>query len=720
MLQECEKVRFGIYTADFNSAELKKGQDTVPLQNLPFRILRLLLRDPGRVVSREELRAELWPADTFVDFERGISTAISKLREALGDSASNPRFIETVGRRGYRFIAPVSSLATAAPGSSMAGAAAAAVATAREIAASRTVEQPPPISRRGRAVFVGVAVVVIAGALLAFDWIAQSGLPSTNKITQLTTSGKTEPAGGLFTDGARVFFLERSGARLTPMQTSIAGGDAVPMQMPFPDAILLAISPDKSQMLLRKRGDNLHKTGLWIYPIQGGTPQRVGDVVADSATWFPDGQRLLCSNDQEIFSVERDGSHRRHMADLDGLPFRFSWRPDGSGFRFSLFRNTDDITLWDASADGSNLHPVLTNWRLPTNACCGSWSPDGKSYVFRATQNGTPTGQEDLWLLHEPRSWPWQSKHALIRLTNGPTSFSEPVISADGKQIFTTGLLGQGYLAAYDQQHQVSRLSTPQDGFDLVFSHDQQWIAYIASPGHTLWRSRIDGSDRLALTTLPLNAVQPRWSADDKQILFMGATSKDQHTAYIVNGDGSGLHKVMENDTLYRAIAEWSPDQHSIVVGDSFSEKSAERGILLINLADHSTQEIPGSKGLNSPAWSPNGDYLAAASQDFTRIMLLNTHTRQWKQLARMNSFYRIWWERDGSRLLVQDARSPAQAVFSIDPATGHAEQIANCEPFLREGATWCGFQGRSPEGALLFAVATSWANVYRFDVELR
>lgn len=110
---ESATVRFGLYTADFRAAELKKGHDTVPLQKLPFRVLALLVREPGRVVTREELRQELWPADTFVDFERGISTAVSKLREALGDSASNPRFIQTVGRRGYRFIAPV-SLAVAA------------------------------------------------------------------------------------------------------------------------------------------------------------------------------------------------------------------------------------------------------------------------------------------------------------------------------------------------------------------------------------------------------------------------------------------------------------------------------------------------------------------------------------------------------------------------------------------------------------------------------
>lgn len=116
MYAESETVRFGLYTVDLRTAELKKGQHRVPLQNLPFRVLAILLREPGRVVTREELRQELWPGDTFVDFERGISTAVSKLRDAVGDSAVNPRFVETVGRRGYRFIAPVSLAGPAGQG----------------------------------------------------------------------------------------------------------------------------------------------------------------------------------------------------------------------------------------------------------------------------------------------------------------------------------------------------------------------------------------------------------------------------------------------------------------------------------------------------------------------------------------------------------------------------------------------------------------------------
>src|SRR5258708_24907825 len=103
-------IRFGVFEADIRAGELYKGGTKVRIQQLPFRALTLLLSRPGEVVSREDLRQALWPEDVFVDFDQGISSAMRRLRDALGDTADNPVFIETVERRGYRWIAPIHSL----------------------------------------------------------------------------------------------------------------------------------------------------------------------------------------------------------------------------------------------------------------------------------------------------------------------------------------------------------------------------------------------------------------------------------------------------------------------------------------------------------------------------------------------------------------------------------------------------------------------------------
>src|SRR5712671_5197834 len=108
-------VRFDVFEVDLRAGELRKKGQLVKLQEQPFRVLSLLLERSGEVVTRDELRRELWPADTFVDFDHGLNSAVARLREALSDSADKPRFIETVARRGYRFIGPLDESAPAVP-----------------------------------------------------------------------------------------------------------------------------------------------------------------------------------------------------------------------------------------------------------------------------------------------------------------------------------------------------------------------------------------------------------------------------------------------------------------------------------------------------------------------------------------------------------------------------------------------------------------------------
>src|SRR3984885_6891874 len=109
------QLRTGLFEIDLAAGQLHKNGRRLPLQEQPFRVLAMLLERPGEVVTRQELQARLWPADTYVGFDEGLNTAIRKLRTAFGDSADSPRFIETVPRRGYRFIAPVTRVAPPAP-----------------------------------------------------------------------------------------------------------------------------------------------------------------------------------------------------------------------------------------------------------------------------------------------------------------------------------------------------------------------------------------------------------------------------------------------------------------------------------------------------------------------------------------------------------------------------------------------------------------------------
>src|SRR5271157_3029607 len=145
-------VHFGAFEVDLRSAELRKHGLKLKIQEQPFQVLAMLLERPGQIVTREELHKKLWPADTFVDFEHGLNAAINKLREALGDSADNPRFIETLPRRGYRFVAPVSG------------------------EEDKTVDSKTAVKGRNRKIAVKAAIAFLVGAVVAVAWLWHSHL----------------------------------------------------------------------------------------------------------------------------------------------------------------------------------------------------------------------------------------------------------------------------------------------------------------------------------------------------------------------------------------------------------------------------------------------------------------------------------------------------------------------------------------------------------------
>ena len=176
---EARILRSGVFEIDLDSGELRKNGARIRLQEQPFQVLALLLQNAGQVVTRDQLRQQIWPADTFVDFDHSLNTAVNKIRESLGDSASNPCFVETIARRGYRFIAPVGSVLTTSSGSDVQDA---------TLPASPSTLHPElgvPIPRRGlvRALFALAQVMYLIfyvsalAHLRAADRVASSFLP---------------------------------------------------------------------------------------------------------------------------------------------------------------------------------------------------------------------------------------------------------------------------------------------------------------------------------------------------------------------------------------------------------------------------------------------------------------------------------------------------------------------------------------------------------------
>ncbi|HUE01462.1 MAG TPA: protein kinase [Bryobacteraceae bacterium] len=427
-----------------------------------------------------------------------------------------------------------------------------------------------PVHRKRRRLYVAVAVTIVTAT--ALFWLARPlPPPRITGTIQITSDGR--PKGWpLLTDGSRLFFNSGSftnnlgGAANEARQVSVNGGESVALPVPVKDGGAVDISADHAEWLLCRYMALSAPCELWTAPLLGGTARRLGDLVAQNgaAAWSPDGQLVVYASDGELRIAGRDGTGVRKLAKLTGAPYWLRWSPDGSTVRFSqtartfsaesISQLTQTSSLWEARLDGNHAYPLLRGWNPSSSACCGNWTPDGKYFVFQASGKGIV----NLWAIREKIRLFQRAERGPFQLTNGPLSAVFPVPSADGKRLFIDGHQRRNEFLHYDiRTGQFSPEFGEISGSDLEFSKDGKWVAYVAVPDGSLWRSAADGSQRLQLTSPSFQAAMPHWSPDGRQIAFFGAHERNPDRIYIVSVDGSALRRVTNGES--GELGDWDP-----------------------------------------------------------------------------------------------------------------------------------------------------------------
>lgn len=708
-------VQFGLFELDLDARELRKSGMKIKLQEQPFQILVTLLEHPGEIVTREELQKRLWPENTFVDFDLSLNSAVKKLRQALNDDSDNPRFVETLYRRGYRFIGPVNGAARPSA-EHMELVRGPATAAPPEPAPTQAAFPPPP--RKIRSLVYGAAALLIVLAVVVVYRLIPSQSPRVLGFTQITHDGLSKK-GGLFSDGERLYFDELQGDRFVASQVSVAGGETSTLPTPFANVVISGIAPNGSALFVTPFEGTGEGRGMWSLPLPSGPPRRIDDLSRDVAS-SPDGSQLVFSTGRDIYIAKSDFSEPRKLATAGDLVFNPRFSPDGRSIRFdgrSLLFDVADASdssssIWEMASNGSGLRPLLSGWHKVPHECCGNWTPDGRYFVFQSFN-----GRNSLWALPERSSWLGEARKP-VQLTNGPLDFLYPLLSKDGKRIFAVGSQPRCELVRYDGKTTFAPYLDGRSISDLAFSADGKWVAYVSVPEGELWRSRVDGSQRLQLTSDGVYAGLPRWSPDGKQIVFMGTSLKTDWLAYLISSDGTGLRELIPGMNVGYDPG-WSPDGKSIVLtlnpAGSPDLNPQGPGIVIYDLATRKVTPLPGARLLFSPRWSPNGRYIAALTNDSLKLMLFDRVSQQWQELVKLPIGYPSW-SSDSQYVYFDTTLSEDAAFYRVRVSDHKPERLFSLKELRRYWGPLGPWTGLTPDDSPLLVHDISSQEIYALD----
>jgi Tol biopolymer transport system component/DNA-binding winged helix-turn-helix (wHTH) protein len=697
-----EVIRFGNFEVDIPAGELRRGGIKLKLGGQPFDVLVALLQKPGQVVTREELHDKLWSQDTFVDFEQGLNKAINRLRDTLGDNADCPRFIETLPRRGYRFLLPVMPDLQLRRDQTH--------APSQRFPAARLATRWPVILLL--AVSATIVAIAILGMVASWRWRARSSEQlKVLRFTPLTNDGLLK-FGPMATDGVRIYFTEALPGQLRSIaQVSTTGGEVVRLPNPLGHARVLDLSREGSELLVGNPedtgvGEDSTADSLWVQPVAGGSPHRVASLLVNDAAWGAQPATIVYSDADSVYLMNEDGTDSHKLLTQPGFPYSFSFSPDGQVLRFSVHpRSGGSSAIMQTSSRGTGLRKLFPG-------CCGKWTPDGRYFIFQSDLDG----RTDLWAVAETGFLQSKADRRPMQLTAGPLEFAAPVPSKSGKEIFAIGTLGRTEIVRYDfhDRHFLPYLSgNSADG--LSFSKDGEWIAYTSYPDGTLWRSRVDGSERVQLTFAPMRVLLPHWSPDGQQLVFSARNPGRPWGIYLLSPKG-GTPKQVVSGPEDRVDANWSPDGNSLVFGSSNVPNSP---IWILDLRTGHISTLPDSVGLFSPRWSPDGRYICAlhSGRPFN-LMLFDSSTQKWTQLIDNSDGYPTW-SHDGRYIYFLGGDADwSETINRIRLVDRRAEKIVDIKDQSRSGSVGVEWFGLAPDDSPLVATDISTNEIYALDVQ--
>ena len=565
-------IRFGTFEVDLPAGEIRKSGAKLKLTGQPFQVLTILLERPGEVITREELQRRLWP-DTFVDVDHNLNTAINKIREVLGDSAESPRFVETLPRRGYRFVAPVEGAQTTDLDGGPGG---------------RQRSRMPWVRRTS--ILFGVLVLLAGAGFFTYRRLRVPASSAQRALTRLTFDDGLQIGATWSPDGRFIAYSSNRGGKFDIWVQQVSGGDPVQITKGAGHNWQPDWSPDGMYIAYRSEGG---EGGLYIVPALGGQglERRIAPF-GYHPRWSPNSSQILfqtarTSGLNGTYVVDLDGSEPREILaeflsrEPRGVHWHrllyATWHPDGKRATLWIDGESPSPSFWTVPiAGGAAVESVIPpdvakqfgdvalgggreEWVRDSKF---SWASSGKAIYFERTFRGA----RNIWKMTvDPNTL---QPTMIERLTTGPGLDTEFAVSADGRMAFTVEAQHiRAWLFPFDANQgrvtgagqaltssgvEVTGQSLTQDGKKLAFSGNR-------AGKQDLWEKALVDDREAPVMADDYSRFGPRWSRDGTRLAYLRYT-KGGGQLVVWSTQSRNEEPITTSTQTYREVRDWSPD----------------------------------------------------------------------------------------------------------------------------------------------------------------